>query len=115
MKNFLELQNDGYIFMKRRNQLHKIWIEDIELIQADGDYSMVSTSNGAFFSSNRLKDLEDLLSSQGFLRVHRSYLINMEKIEQLYIGKNQLSIGGETSPIGKNYKSFVLSRMVLVQ
>ena len=54
-----------------------------------------------------LRNLETILPAGGFMRVHKSYIVAIDKVEAL--AGNELEIGKKSIPIGKNYREQVLS------
>ena len=59
----------------------------------------------------RLKNIADQLPGHLFLQVHRSYIINLEAIDDIQLTQGKLSIGGKNIGIGKTYKQSLLSRI----
>ena len=67
------------IAVKQRSQIHVIPIGDINYIEADGDYVNLHTPQGVFLKERTMKFFENNLPKQ-FVRVHRSYIVNIDKI-----------------------------------
>ncbi len=57
---------------------------DIIWVEAYGDYSKIHTSASTFLSNYGISDLEKKLNPKLFLRVHRSYIINLDKVKELH-------------------------------
>lgn len=92
-----------YIFIKSGYELIKIDIQDIEYIQSDADYTEIVTKVCKYLSQEPLRYWEDFLSANRFARIHRSYIINMDKIHK--INGNQVSLkSGVNLPIGRAFK-----------
>lgn len=91
-----------YILVRSEYRLQKIWLDEIFYIEGMKDYSRFYTEDNKIMTLQNLKKIEDALSTPPFLRVHKSYIINLEKVES--IGKNDLVIAGKTIPIGGLYK-----------
>jgi hypothetical protein len=79
------------IAVKAGQKIHVILIQDILYIQADGDYVRIVTETGKYLKEQTMKFFELHLNSRQFVRVHRSCIVNVEKISQieLYDSKNQ--------------------------
>ena len=71
------------IAIKSKGKVKLLNIEEIYWIEADGDYSSIHIANNDFFHKKNLKLLESQLPSYLFLRVHRSYIVNLKKIKEL--------------------------------
>ncbi|TDO20781.1 LytR/AlgR family response regulator transcription factor [Pedobacter duraquae] len=111
-KNYAELlkQNhsnvtphEEYIFLKVEYQLVKIALNDINVVEGLKDYVKVHLSNGKFILSLiTMKALEEKLPAQRFIRVHRSFIIAIDKIES--ITKTSVLIAGTSINVGDQYK-----------
>jgi len=106
--------NQGYCFIKKKGFYHKIYIEDILYMKADGDYAIIYTSNGQFYNSNSLNALELLFESNSFCRIHRSYLINIKKIISINIKESRITIGVHSIPISRTIKGDFLKKLILI-
>jgi len=73
------------------------------------NYVIIQTSTDQFVIHSTMKDIELKLPSNKFLRVHRSYIIPLDKIGVL--DENTVLIGDKTIPIGKSYKEVFMSRL----
>ncbi len=69
--------------LSTRKGVKLISISEIFWIEADGDYTSIHTAESDFFHKKNLKHLESRLPSDLFLRVHRSYIVNLTKIKEL--------------------------------
>jgi DNA-binding LytR/AlgR family response regulator len=100
-----ETTEANHIFIKSEGIFHKIDLEDLVYIEAQGDYISVHTSKKRITIYETLKKIEEKLNS-AFLRVHRSYIINKDFITSIEDNCISLS-GGELIPIGVSYKTQV--------
>ena len=81
-----------HIFVKdSKNCFNKVGIEDILWIKGEGSYSVIKTLNEKHVTSHNLKTIENKIQHQGLLRIHRSYIINLSKVNQI-IGKRFIII-----------------------
>lgn len=80
------------IAVKVGQKIHVILVSDIIYIQSDGDYVQIYTDSGKYLKEDTMKYFEMHLPTNSFVRVHRSYIVNVEKILriELYEKKNQL-------------------------
>ncbi|MCH7413645.1 LytTR family DNA-binding domain-containing protein [Belliella sp. R4-6] len=93
-----------YIFLKVEYQLVKVMLKDIAYVEAYKDYVKVHLSEkpNPLLSLTSLKSMEELLPSEKFMRIHRSFIIALDHIES--ISRNTVQIGNATLTISENYK-----------
>lgn len=84
----------------------KVVFKDITLLEAFDNYSFVHCGNEKIMVSMTLKELEQKIASPGFLRVHRSFVINTSKVDSIRNGV--LVLGRHEVPVGKSYKEEVM-------
>lgn len=96
-------------FVKKGSMLVKVFLDNIQWIQAMDNYVIIQTNSDQFVIHSTMKDIEAKLPSSKFLRVHRSYIIPIEKINVL--DENTVLIGDKTIPIGKSYKDTFMARL----
>lgn len=89
-----------YIFLKVEYQLVKVSLHDITHVEAYKDYVKVHLKSklNPILSLTSMKNMEELLPSDKFMRVHRSYIVSLDHIDSvakniIHIGKNQISVG----------------------
>ncbi|MCW3119685.1 MAG: response regulator transcription factor [Chitinophagaceae bacterium] len=99
-----EYADDQYLFLKVEYQLVRIALDDILYIEGLKDYIKVHLKNveKGVLSLTSLKALEEKLSSRRFMRVHRSYIVALDKITSMT--KNSLQIGKRNITVGNQYK-----------
>lgn len=98
------------IAVKVGNKIHVILVQDIIYIEADGDYVKIVTDHGKYMKEDTMKYYEAGLPQSKFIRVHRSYIVNVEKILriELYEKQNQmltLNNGDQIRASASGYKS----------
>ena len=79
-------KENGYlerIAIKTGQKIHVILIPDIVYIQSEGDYVQLITENGKYIKEETMKYFEANLHPQKFVRIHRSYIVNVEKIARI--------------------------------
>ena len=113
-EEYLELKQQAleeeFIFLKNGSQLEKIKAREILYIISDGNYSMVQTEDRKYAIKISLKKLAKELPSELFVRIHRSYIVQIAKIDKIDIAENQVIIGKNTFPLGRYYKADILGR-----
>ncbi|EAZ80602.1 LytR/AlgR family response regulator transcription factor [Algoriphagus machipongonensis] len=97
-----------YIFLKVEYQLVKVILKDIACVEAYKDYVKVHllSKPNPMLSLTSLKSMEELLPSQQFMRVHRSYIVALNHIDS--VSKNVIQIGKHQIAVGDNYKEAFL-------
>ena len=93
---------DNVVFLKCDNTEHKIKLSDIKYIEGYGNFVNVHTQKKVILVSEKMKTIEENLSGMGFIRVHKSYIVSLHKIER--IEGNKIHIQGKVIPIGRFYK-----------
>lgn len=96
-------------FVKKGSMLVKVYLDNIQWIQAMDNYVIIQTNADQFVIHSTMKDVEMKLPAAKFLRVHRSYIIPIDKINVL--DENTVLIGDKTIPIGKSYKDAFMARL----
>ncbi|MFT5748097.1 MAG: two-component system LytT family response regulator, partial [Saprospiraceae bacterium] len=93
-----------FIFIKTENRLEKITLSDIVYIEGMRDYRRIHTIDKRIMTLQNFKELEQIIPANLVCRVHKSYMIALNKIES--IERNRIKIGGQLIPISETYKAF---------
>jgi DNA-binding LytR/AlgR family response regulator len=91
----------GYIFIKEGTRLLRIELDDIYYIMGLKNYVSIVTKALRIVSLMTMKEMENLLPSHRFIRVHRSYFVAMDKI--ISVEKQQIHVKDRIIPIGNIY------------
>jgi len=102
---------DDFFFVKADKKLIKIHFNEILYIEGLKDYVIIKKENGRVIALQTMKSLEQKLPSNLFKRVHRSYIMNIQKIKAIVGNSVEIVEDGSAKhiPIGKNYKDDLLS------
>lgn len=100
-------ESKQFLNVKADRKTYKIAIADIEFVESLKDYVKIVCSNESLVTHDSLVNLENSLSKMGFIRIHRSYLVSIDKIksfdaESVFLENKQL-------PISRTYKKTVLN------
>lgn len=106
----LEIKNDFYVNIDRR--LIKIHLESICIVEAKGDYIHIKTEEKNYVVHSTLKRIEEKLPDSLFLRVHRSYIINVKKIVD--IEDNTVVIKRDVIPVSRSKRPELMKRLDLL-
>lgn len=96
-----------HIFIRSNSKYFKVNFSEIIYIQAMKDYLKIHTSQYNLVTHQTMGDIEKILPSRQFMRVHKSYIIALAHIKSIY--GNSIEIDKATIPIGNNYKMNVMS------
>ena len=96
-------------FVKRGAMLVKVFLENIYWLQAMDNYVIIQTKEDQFVIHATMKDIETKLPPEKFMRVHRSYIIALDKIS--HMDEGAVVINDKTIPIGKSYKEVFMNRI----
>jgi DNA-binding LytR/AlgR family response regulator len=103
-------QNADYFFIKCGSKYEKIQFDDILYIQGMQNYVTIYTTKGKYLTLLNLKNLEQNLDNASFIRVHKSYIVSISKIEG--IESNEIFIQSHRIPVSRNFSEQVLEQVV---
>ncbi len=98
--------SDQRLFIKNGYKIEKICINDIVFLEADGSYCKIITGNNHYTVSNNLQHMLDKINHQDIIRSHRSYAVNINKIES--IANNKIQLPSIDIPVSRSYKSHLM-------
>jgi DNA-binding LytR/AlgR family response regulator len=105
----IEKTQKDYILVKSEHRVHRIRLKDIDYIQSMQAYVSFYCNGERIMSLNTMKRLEVELPKDQFIRVHKSYIIAIDKVEILE--GNQVVIGTQKIPIGASYREVVMAEI----
>ncbi len=94
--------NNTHIFFRADRKIMKIAFDDILYFESLKDYIRVVTKTKTFLTKHSISSLEENLPQPGFLRIHRYYIIAVNKIE--YFENEMVGIGNQELPISRMYR-----------
>ncbi|MEM6633660.1 MAG: LytTR family DNA-binding domain-containing protein [Bacteroidota bacterium] len=97
-------------FIKCDHKYEKIYVADILYVQAMQNYVHIFTTQGKYTTLLYLKNVEENLDPQRFIRVHKSYIVAIERVET--IQDNEICIQSHRIPISRNYKEVVMEKVL---
>lgn len=98
-----------FLFVRNHDKLVKVAVSDILYIEADRNYSKIFEAGREHTLAQTLKELEDKLPVGLFMRVHRSFIVNIGSIDE--IATSHIVIGKKAIPITKSLKEELLKRL----
>lgn len=99
----------SFISVKSEGKMVRIRLNEISYIESLKEYIIIHGSFGKHIVLERLKNMEAQLSEADFLRVHKSFLVAINKVDALY--GNQLEVGDKRIPISREKKKEVVDRI----
>jgi DNA-binding LytR/AlgR family response regulator len=93
--------NSGFIYLKSDRKMIKVMLDDILYIESARDYLKVYTQNNSITTRQTIFSIEAMLSDNEFIRIHRSYIVSIKKINSFT--HETVEIGAKELPIGKFY------------
>jgi len=91
-----------FVFIKTEHRTVKLDLADIYYFEGARDYVIIHTKSDRILTAQSVKSLEELLPPEQFIRVHRSYIIALSKIN--YIERNRIAIKDQLIPVSDSYK-----------
>lgn len=101
--------NEAYVFIKTGKDQTKVFLKEILYIEGLKDYVKVHTSTKTYIASERLSYMEEKLPENKFIRIHKSYIISLEKLTSYTV--EQVVINAFSLPIGRSYKNSFLKKV----
>lgn len=105
----VKLDNNEFIFIRDSNVVRRLKLDDILFVEAMGDYVKLYTSQKFFAIHTTLKTVEERLPTSKFIRVHRSYIVSVTKIDTIQDGA--LVINGKAIPVADAYRASLNKKM----
>lgn len=92
-----------FIFVKSNLKKRKVYLKELKYIQALGDYVKLITEEDNLVVLSTMKSFEKELPTEDFLRIHKSYIVNLRKIEKF--NSKAVELGTEVLPLSRNRKT----------
>lgn len=99
--------DEMFIYVKENKKVIKIYLSEIKYIEGLSEYVQIYTDKRKVIVKTSLTQMEEKLPSEQFLRIHKSYIISVNKIEAFTA--NTIEIQNKELPIGRSYKNVVLN------
>lgn len=103
IKNTVESNTADFLFIKAERRFYKISFADIKYIEGLKDYVVIHTQNQKLITAMNLKTIHQKISSDAFIRVSKSYVVNIDYIDSF--DNHNIYINDSEIPIGEVYKS----------
>jgi two-component system, LytTR family, response regulator len=99
-----------HFFIRSEQRYVRILFKDVLYVEALKDYVKVVTSGQSFLTALNLKVIEEQLPRDDFMRIHRSYIANLNRIEE--IANTDVIVSGNSLPLGDSYREKLFNSVV---
>lgn len=108
-RNMKDEGNSQYILVKSDNLLVNLNLTEILYFAGYGDYVKVFTPNKMYITYNTLRAIENALPENQFFRIHRSFIVRLDKIKN--IEQLSVEVSDKILPLGKNHKALLIEKI----
>ena len=113
LTNNLESEDEDFIFVKSNLKKRKVILNSLKYIEALGDYVKFVTNTDSFVVLATMKSFEKILPDESFMRVHKSYIANIERIDRY--NSREVEIDGEKVPLSRHKKEMLTEKLTQIQ
>ena len=103
-----------FIFVKSKSRLVKIKTSDIYFVEALKDYVVINTLDSRYTIHSTMKDIVAKLEAENFIRVHRSFIVRLDKIASIEYPNLHLENDKKIIPIGGSFKEDLIKKLNLI-
>ncbi|MDD2303398.1 MAG: response regulator transcription factor [Prolixibacteraceae bacterium] len=101
--------DEAFIYVKENKKVVKVYLSEIKYIEGLSEYVQVYTDKRKIITKTSMSQMEEKLPSENFLRIHKSFIISVNKIEAFTA--NTIEVQGKELPIGRSFKNAVLNML----
>jgi len=105
----IEKRNEAFVYFRADRKMVKVMLNDILYIESMKDYIKIYGVNGMLITKQSISSVEEMLPEREFARVHRSYIVSLNRIKTFT--SELIEIGSTGIPIGKLYRGEVLKML----
>lgn len=100
---------EPFIYVKENKRVIKVHLNEIVYVEGLSEYVQIFTGKKKIITKTSMTNMEEKLPSDGFLRIHKSYIVSLAKIEAFTA--HSIEVSGKEFPIGRSYKNSVLNAL----
>jgi DNA-binding LytR/AlgR family response regulator len=97
------------IFVRLKDKMVKLMLADILYLEADRNYSHIFTNSKEYVLAVNLKTIEGKMSMELFMRIHRSYLVNIAQVDE--VTESHVMIATKAIPLGSGMREQLMQRI----
>ncbi|MBD0279864.1 MAG: response regulator transcription factor [Flavisolibacter sp.] len=105
VKELVSEPSNPFLYFRVDRKMVKVYLQDILFIESQKDYIKVVTANRTIVTKQPISSLEEILPNANFLRIHRSYIVAIDKIDSFYA--DSVEIVKVEIPVGRTFKNDV--------
>lgn len=109
LKNEEGFDDEDFIFVKSNLKKRKVFLSELRYIEALGDYVKMVTEHDSLVVLSTMKAFENLLPEGRFMRIHKSYIVNVEKVERY--NSKQIELDNQQLPLSRNRKADLIEAL----
>ena len=102
LRNEEGFDDEDFIFVKSNLKKRKVFLSELKYIEALGDYVKLVTEHDSLVVLSTMKAFEQLLPEDRFLRIHKSYIVNLDKVQRY--NSKQIELESQSLPLSRNRK-----------
>ncbi|WP_321436211.1 LytTR family DNA-binding domain-containing protein [uncultured Bacteroides sp.] len=110
VNSHIESVETDFIFVKSERRIFKIYFKDIRYIEGLKDYVVIYTQDAKIITAINLKNIYEQLPQNIFIRVSKSYIVNLSHIDSL--DNNDIQIGTQKIPIGNSFREYLFDKFI---
>lgn len=95
-----------YIFVKHKQVYEKVMLSDILFVESMQNYVLIQTIHTKIIAYLTFKNVEQQLPADSFLRIHKSYIVNLHQVSKL--DSNMVQVGGHTLPVSRSQRELLM-------
>ena len=103
LRNEEGFDDEDFIFVKSNLKKRKVFLSELNYIEALGDYVKLVTQFDSLVVLSTMKAFEQLLPQDRFLRIHKSYIVNLDKVQRY--NSKQIELENQSLPLSRNRKT----------
>ena len=107
-----KMTETSFIYVKENKKVVKVYLSEIKYIEGLSEYVQIFTDKRKIITKTSMSQMEEKLSIKNFLRIHKSFIVSISKIEAFTA--NTIEIHGKELPIGRSFKNAVLNALNFV-
>jgi DNA-binding LytR/AlgR family response regulator len=102
--------NPSFIYVREKKTMIKVFLNDVLYVESLKDYIRIfKETGGSLMTKQKISTMAELLPEEHFIRVHKSYIVNIDKIKTL--SPTSIGLPDKIIPIGRSYKAYALSHL----
>lgn len=109
IQHITEPIHEDFMFVKTEYRMQKVMFADVQYIEGMKDYLRIITKSEKIMTLQNFQGMLDMLPQDNFIRIHKSYIIAINKID--HIDRGHVIIGKERIPIGESYKQLFFEHL----